>query len=246
VIYNFRLLSFAIFASIILHALLIFNFELLKKSEEIFVVNLSEFQEFKFAVPVPEPKPMIEKKTEESVPKKILKPQIKKKIKQDVIPIKKIDEKEKLEEKKEIIGRKRFVPKELKNTSKGLQNIEIKKTAKNLEIKQFSLQNKKSIKVKKLLSDYLRNISLEINKAAARSYPEQSIRRREQGTIKSILILDSNGKLVNLKFENKSPKRLYNATKKLFKSFSFPRPPKEILDSNGQLQVKIPVNFVLK
>ncbi len=78
-IYNFRLLSFAIFASIILHALLIFNFELLKKSEEIFVVNLSEFQEFKFAVPVPEPKPMIEKKTEESVPKKILKPQIKKK-----------------------------------------------------------------------------------------------------------------------------------------------------------------------
>ena len=106
-----------------------------------------------------------------------------------------------------------------------MQKIEKTAPTKNLEINQFTLQNKKSVKVKKLLSDYLRNISFEINKAAARSYPEQSIRRREQGTIKSVLILDKDGKLINLKFENKSPKRLYNATKKLFKSFSFPKPP---------------------
>ncbi len=242
---NSKLLSLSFLVSIIFHIFFILNFKLLKEDEEIYVVNLSEFKEFKFAEPVPEPKPIIQDKPEELTPKKIPKPQVKKIIKQDVIPINKIDENKELNKEKEI-EREKIFPRKFKKTSKNLQKIEKTTPTKNLEINQFSLQNKKSVKVKKLLSDYLRNISFEINKAAARSYPEQSIRRREQGTIKSVLILDKDGKLINLKFENKSPKRLYNATKKLFKSFSFPKPPQEILDTNGQLQVKIPVNFVLK
>ena len=98
----------------------------------------------------------------------------------------------------------------------------------------------------KLLSEYLTFISFEINKMASKSYPLQSIKRREQGKILSVLTLDKNGKLLDIKFENKSPKRLYRATIKILKKFSFPTPPKEVLNAEGKLKIKIPVNFILK
>ena len=49
-----------------------------------------------------------------------------------------------------------------------------------------------------MLSEYLRFISYEINKIAAKSYPIQSIKRREQGTIVSILTINKEGDLMNI------------------------------------------------
>lgn len=243
--FDLKLIFLSIFISMLFHLLLISNFDILKKNNEIYVVNLSEFQEFKLVQPNIKPQSLVEKKIIDP-PKKIIKPKIKtlkpkiKEInKKETLSIKKIDSenfKDKVQKKEEI--------KEKKITKKSLakkENVE-----KNQIFKPSSSQKKNSDKVKKILSDYLTNISLEINKAALKSYPQQSIRRREQGTIISILILDKKGQLIDLRFENKSPKRLYNATKAIFSSFTFPIPPKEILDSNGNLQIKIPVNFVLK
>ena len=113
------------------------------------------------------------------------------------------------------------------------------------EKKNFSLESK-SVIVDKLLSEYLTFVSFEINKAASKSYPLQSIKRREQGKIVSVLTLDKNGKLLDIKFENKSPKRLYRATIKILEKFSFPTPPGEVLNAEGRLKIKIPVNFILK
>ena len=45
----------------LLHVLFISNLAFLKKKNEVYVVNLSEFQEFKFSEPVQEPKPLIKK-----------------------------------------------------------------------------------------------------------------------------------------------------------------------------------------
>ena len=243
--FDLKLIFFSIFFSMLFHLLLISNFDILKKKDEIYVVNLSEFQEFKLVQPNIKPQSLVEKKIIDP-PKKIIKPKIKtlkpkiKEIyKKETLPIKKIDSenfKNKVE-KKEEIKEKKIIKKSIEKK----ENIE-----KNQIFKSSSSQKKNSDKVKKILSDYLTNISLEINKVALKSYPQQSIRRREQGTIISILILDKKGQLIDLRFENKSPKRLYNATKAIFSSFTFPIPPKEILDSNGNLQIKIPVNFVLK
>ena len=224
------------------HLLLIYNFDILKKNNEIYVVNLSEFQEFKLVQPNLKPQSLVEKKTIDP-PKKVIKPKVKEINKKKTLPIKKIDSEnfknkvEKKEEIKEEIKEKKIIKKSLEKK----ENVQ-----KNQIFKPSSSHNKNSDNVKKILSDYLTNISLEINKAALKSYPQQSIRRREQGTIISILILDKKGQLIDLRFENKSPKRLYNATKAIFSSFTFPIPPKEILDSMGNLQIKIPVNFVLK
>ena len=53
----------------------------------------------------------------------------------------------------------------------------------------------------------------------------QSIKRREQGTFNVLIVLNSNGELLELKFENKRPKRLYEKTKQILKSYKFPKPP---------------------
>ena len=81
---------------------------------------------------------------------------------------------------------------------------------------------------------------------ASKSYPIQSIKRREQGTIVSILTINKDGKLINIEIKDRAPKRLYKATTKILNSFKFPKPPVEILDNKGSLRIKIPVNFILK
>ena len=85
-----------------------------------------------------------------------------------------------------------------------------------------------------------------INKIAAKSYPVQSVRKREQGTIVSIIILDKSGTVISIKVKEKSPKRLFKATVNIINKFKFPKPPDEVLDSQGLLKIKIPVNFILK
>ena len=112
--------------------------------------------------------------------------------------------------------------------------------------KQFSLRKNKSVINDKLLSEYLSFISYEINKMASKSYPIQSIKRREQGTIISVLTLNKDGKLIKIEIKDRAPKRLYKATTKILNSFKFPKPPTEILDNEGYLRIKIPVNYILK
>ena len=141
-------------------------------------------------------------------------------------------------------------------TKKKIQKEEVKKFNNSNAIpeikpqiqsqKQFSLEKNKSLLNDKLLSEYLSFISYEINKMASKSYPIQSIKRREQGTIVSILIINKDGKLINIEIKDKAPKRLYKATTKILNSFKFPKPPAEILDNQGHLRIKIPVNYILK
>ena len=97
-----------------------------------------------------------------------------------------------------------------------------------------------------MLSEYLSFISYEINKMASKSYPIQSIKRREQGTIVSVLTINKDGKLINIEIKDRAPKRLYKATTKILNSFKFPKPPAEVLDNLGYLKIKIPVNYILK
>ena len=85
----------------------------------------------------------------------------------------------------------------------------------------------------------------EINKLAIKSYPIQSIKRREQGTIVAVIILNSNGNLLELNFENKRPKRLYEKTKQILKGYQFPKPPKLIFNETDTFSIKIPVNYIL-
>jgi hypothetical protein len=74
--FDLKLIFFSIFFSMLFHLLLISNFDILKKKDEIYVVNLSEFQEFKLVQPNIKPQSLVEKKIIDP-PKKIIKPKIK-------------------------------------------------------------------------------------------------------------------------------------------------------------------------
>ena len=50
------------------------------------------------------------------------------------------------------------------------------------------------------MKSFLVRISEDINKIANKSYPIQSIKRREQGTFNVLIVLNSNGELLELKF----------------------------------------------
>ena len=122
------------------------------------------------------------------------------------------------------------------------------------EIKKKSLSQKKSAasnNAKKLLIDqkiksFLIQISEEINKIAMRSYPIQSIKRREQGTIIAVIILSADGNLLDISFENRRPRRLHEKTKEIIKNYKFPKPPSLIFETKETLKIKIPVNFILR
>ena len=98
----------------------------------------------------------------------------------------------------------------------------------------------------KQLSIYLGKISEEINLIAAKSYPRQSIKIREQGTIIATITLNKDGNLRNIDFDKKKPKRLYKTTEKIFKKYVFPKPPENILNNQKLVKFKISVNFILK
>ena len=96
------------------------------------------------------------------------------------------------------------------------------------------------------LSIYLGKISEEINLIAAKSYPRQSIKRREQGTIVATITLNKDGNLREIDFDKKKPKRLYKTTEKIFKKYIFPKPPENILNKQKLVKFKISVNFILQ
>ena len=221
----------SIVISILIHIIFImkiFNDE--TKDQEIYVLNLSSYQQVQFekqkTVPKEiekEPKIDKKKKIEKKVEKKLPIQPIEKIIKQNEIDDSKILEKKRKEN---------FVP---------------QKQVKQVVKQSSQLKNvKNKILIDKILGEYLKKISIQINRIATQSYPLQSIKRREQGTIRIIITLNENGEVLELFFENKKPKRLYKATKKIIESFKFPKPSKEILTANNTLRVKIPVNFILK
>ena len=218
----------SIVISIFIHIIFImkiFNDE--TKDQEIYVLNLSSYQQVQFEKQKTFPKeiekePKVEKKIEK-VEKKLAIQPIEKIIKQNEIDDNKILEKKR----KENFAPQKQVTKVVKQSSQ-LKNI------------------KNKILIDKILGEYLKKISIQINRIATQSYPLQSIKRREQGTIRMIITLNENGEVLELFFENKKPKRLYKATKKIIESFTFPKPSKEILTANNTLRVKIPVNFILK
>ena len=250
---NNKLMYFSITFSLLFHLTIIFFFSSKTNDKEIYVVNLSEFREFSFVQPAPpKPKKIIKKQIEDKPieQNKILdneKIEIEKK--KDVVSLKK-------KETEEIVEKVNKVEKVIEPNKKNIQKEEIKKLNNSNNIsekkpqiqsqKQFSLNKNKSVIKNQLLSEYLSFISYEINKMASKSYPIQSIKRREQGTIVSVLTLNKDGKLINIEIKDRAPKRLYQATTKILKSFKFPKPPPEVLDNLGYLKIKIPVNYILK
>ena len=242
---NSKLFLLSIFSSIFFHLLAIVYLDFKRLDKEVYVVSLSKFEEFSFSEPIINP-PQLPKKREQKnfIPLQKIE-QTKEKIpneKEDAISLKqeKIEDKPINKKKNESNPDEQIVSKE--NNTKINKN----KPTKQFYEKKISNQNRKNAIKNKLLSDYLSFISFEINKIASKSYPLQSVRRREQGTIVSIITLNKDGKVINIKVNDKRPKRLYTATINIIKKFKFPRPPNEILDSQGLLKIKIPVNFILK
>jgi TonB family protein len=217
----------------------IFNDE--TKDQEIYVLNLSSYQQVQF-----EQQKIVPKETEKK-PRIVKKKKIEKKVE------KKIEKKiEKLEKKLPIQPIEKIIKQNEIDDSKILEkkrkeNFVPQKQVKQVVKQSSQLKNiKNKILIDKILGEYLKKISIQINRIATQSYPLQSIKRREQGTIRIIITLNENGEVLELFFENKKPKRLYKATKKIIESFTFPKPSKEILTANNTLKVKIPVNFILK
>ena len=253
---NNKLIYFSIAFSLLFHFTVIFFFTSKTNDKELYVVNLSEFREFSFVQPSPpKPKEIIKKTTKQIEDKPIEQNKILDNKKneidknKDVVPLKK-------QETKKIVEKVEKVKESKVQIKKNTQEEEVKKLNNSNEVakikpqiqsqKQFSLQKNKSVINDRLLSEYLSFISYEINKMASKSYPIQSIKRREQGTIVSVLTINKDGKLINIEIKDRAPKRLYKATTKILNLFKFPKPPAEILDKKGYLRIKIPVNYILK
>ena len=229
---------FSVCISILVHIFFVTNFlNDETKDQEVYVLNLSAYQQVQFEKQKSIPKeikktPDIEKPKKEE--NKVEKKREKDKEKIFIKPIEKLIKPNKTEDTK--------IAKVQKD-----EDFEAQKQVKKVVKQSSQLKNvKNKILVDKILGEYLKKISIQINKIATQSYPLQSIKRREQGTIKIIITLNENGKVLELFFENKKPKRLYKATKKIIESFTFPKPSKEILTANNTLRVKIPVNFILR
>jgi len=250
---NNKLIYFSITFSLLFHLTIIFFFTSKTNDKEIYVVNLSEFREFSFVQPTPpKPKEIVKEKTIKKIEDKPIEQNkildnkiIKIEKKKDVVSLKKKKTKEIVKKVEKVIEPKKNIQKEeVKKLNNSNEVPEIKPQIQSQ--KQFSLKRNKSVINNQLLSEYLSFISYEINKMASKSYPIQSIKRREQGTIVSILTINKDGKLINIEIKDRAPKRLYKATTKILNSFKFPKPPFEILDNKGYLRIKIPVNFILK
>ena len=208
----------------------ILNQKKLNDNKEIFVMDLTSYKEFSIPQTPPPIPEVVEKK--EIQPKPIPK---KKKIKDKIVISKPKIEKQEIK-KKEVVPPVQPKKKTI-----------IKEEALNQPAIPPTISNKKNPTIRnKKLSEFLTIISNEINIIASQSYPKQSIKRREQGTINTIITLNLNGKIVRIIFDKKKPKRLYKATKKIFQNYKFPNPPKIILNEQNLVTVKVPVNFILK
>ncbi len=216
------------------------------ENQEIYVLNLSNYQKVEFEKKVRQER--VEEKIKKIIDEKVIKEEPKEEPKQK--KVEKIDKKKlsiKLTPKNKFVDQKKIKPKQIERKFKPEKIVEEELNITDSQKKaSMQIESKQKILVDELLSEYLRKISMQINNIAIRSYPIQSIKRREQGTIKTIIILNEKGKVLELTFLDKKPKRLYKATKKIIESFKFPAPSKEILSSSNTLKIKIPVNFIIR
>ena len=237
-------LTLSAFFSIVCHLIFIQFFETYKKKdEEIIVMDLSLFKEFKLEKKLAPPPPtqkeekIIEKKSPQKEEKIIEKKLPKKEEEKIILEKPKIEEKPKTQAKPET---DKIKPKKFEIQDPLLKSQQAQKP------QQVTTSKIKAELLSKQLSIYLGKISEEINLLAAKSYPRQSIKRREQGTIIATITLNKAGNLQNIDFDKKKPKRLYKTTEKIFKKYVFPKPPENILNNQKLVKFKISVNFILK
>ena len=236
-------LTLSAFFSIVFHLTFIQFFETYKKKDqEIIVMDLSLFKEFKVEKKLaPTPQKNNEKKIEKKKPKKEEKIIEKK-------PLKKDDEKISLDKPKtqekpktvEKLNVEKIKPKKVEIQDPTSKSQQAQKP------QQVITSKIKAELLSKQLSIYLGKISEEINLIAAKSYPRQSIKRKEQGTIIATITLSEDGNLQNINFDKNKPKRLYKTTERIFKKYVFPKPPENILNKQKLVKFKISVNFILK
>ncbi len=238
-------LTLSAFFSIIFHLIFIQFLETYKKKDkEIIVMDLNSFKEFKIEKKIP-PSPPPQKKEEKIIKKKppkkeekIIKKKPPKKVEKKITLEKpKIEEKPKNEEKPKT---EKIKPEKFQIQDPPKKNKQAQKP------QQVTTSKIKAELISKELSVYLGKISEEINLIAAKSYPRQSIKRREQGTIIATITLNKDGNLRNIDFDKKKPKRLYKTTEQIFRKYVFPKPPENILNKQKLVKFKISVNFILK
>lgn len=237
---KFNYLIFAFFLSIFIHVIFVYKIQFSKKIDEVYVLDLSSYKEFK-AKKIEVKQPITK---ELKKPKKIIKNEVVKKKLEKKIPIKQKNINKNTKQIERV--------KKIEEVTKNEEVKQVKKVSEKLTTDEVN-QNKviKNDTSKKLLVDqkiksFLMKISKEINKIAVKSYPIQSIKRREQGTIVAIIVLNSSGKLVEINFESKKPRRLYEKTKQIIKNYEFPKPPSIIFEQNQTFSIKIPVNYILR
>lgn len=242
---KFNYFIFAFFLSLTIHIIFVYQIQKQNEIDEIFVLDLASYKEFKprkvelqkpIIKEVKKPEKKIEQKKIEQ--KKIIEKTIpineKKKI-ENIKPLEKVEQTKVLEKKEE--------PKKIKKVEEVLKK---KEDANFNQKKTLQSDKKKRLLANEQMKSFLVRISEDINKIANKSYPIQSIKRREQGTFNVLIVLNSNGELLELKFENKRPKRLYEKTKQILKSYKFPKPPSAMFIDTQILSIKIPVNYILR
>ena len=221
--------------------------------EKITVINLGQFKQPAFS----EKKKASKKTNDEPVkknPKETEKKEVKEKKNQQKIPkrikkeeapininnskkLKKIDEKTNTQSTK--LQKSEIKPnKTPTNINNDLINVEKKKFQSNSNLKKIQ---------DSLLSAYLLKISEKLNIEALNSYPVQSQRRREEGTVTVRITLDKFGNLVNFVTITKRPKRLIKAATELITEFKrFPSPPEYLFSKSRNFSFEVNLNYRLK
>ena len=221
------------------------------EKEKIVIFDLSEFRE---VAPVQQPK-NIKKKSEKKDVNKKLKDE-KKIEKQKVAKVEKSIEKVPIFEKKKKLENETFEKK--KKLENETQKQELEKKEKSIDDNiQNDLQRNNKIskpvvqvdKNQKRINDeslliYLKKFSKFLNIKAIDSYPKQSKKRREEGTILTQINIDSEGNIIDFIILTKKPQRLAKATKNVIsKVKNFDKPPKHLFIERKTFLVEIKINF---
>lgn len=205
---NYKEISISTILSILVHIfVIIFFFSTNQEVNKVTVIDFSSFSENQFENSIIRSKslkiPKIEKNFEIEKIEKIEK-------------IQKI-EKKNYEEEKKLITNNSNLSNQKKVDYKNQKVFEReKKDFSNYESKRSVSQKSEIIKDQELY-DFLLSFSKKLNKIALNTYPTQSLKRNEQGTIISELVVDKNGQIIRYEVKTKMPKRLAEAAKRLIK-----------------------------
>ena len=210
------------------------------EKEKIVVFDLTQFRE---VAPVQQPKNIKKKSEKKDVNKKS---KDEKKIeKQKVAKVEKSIEKVPIFEKKKKLEnetQKQEPEKKKKSINDNIRN-DLQRSVKNSNPVVQINKNQKRIN-DELLFVYLKKFSKFLNIKAIDSYPKQSKKRREEGTILTQINIDSEGNIIDFIILTKKPQRLANATKNVIsKVKNFDKPPKHLFIERKTFLVEIKINF---